>query len=163
MIITLTKLTREKHRMDIARDDGSKESAELETRSLAAHDLLHYAVESAGMIEHGFYGLVAKGKTLAELNDREKMDMGSKHVADSDIGLTEIMVGPLSQLMNDKADESQALRAIEQVCGLQGVKVPPFMSIAWLSGVKKDINNLLRQWHSLRIGGTMQLHWPRKK
>lgn len=46
MRIAFTKLTQDRHRLEIRREDGSTESVELETRSYLLHDLGHYAVEA---------------------------------------------------------------------------------------------------------------------
>lgn len=40
-----------------------------ETRSYLVHDLLHYAVESEAGLSGGFWGNLARGKTLADMND----------------------------------------------------------------------------------------------
>ena len=46
MLIRLTRLTNERHRLEVVRDDGTREARELETRSALPHDLVHYAVET---------------------------------------------------------------------------------------------------------------------
>ena len=49
---------------------GRVERVECETRSYLVRDLLHYAVESEAGLEGGFWGHLARGKTLADMNDR---------------------------------------------------------------------------------------------
>lgn len=67
MLIRFTRLTNERHRFEIERDDGSREAHELETRSTLAHDLAHYAVEAEGGLAESFYGRLAAGIGYAEL------------------------------------------------------------------------------------------------
>jgi hypothetical protein len=68
--IVLKKISDQRHELAIVRADGRRESVACETRSLLMHDLIHYAVEAAARIETGFWGRLAQGRTLAEMNDR---------------------------------------------------------------------------------------------
>jgi hypothetical protein len=67
MRIRLTKLTDERHRFEVLRADGRIESHELETRSTLLHDLVHYAVEVEGRLNHSFYGRLAHGVRYEEM------------------------------------------------------------------------------------------------
>jgi len=67
MLIRITRLSNDRHRLEIVRDDGTRESHELETRSALAHDLAHYAVELEAGLEESFYGRLAQGLTYDEL------------------------------------------------------------------------------------------------
>jgi hypothetical protein len=64
------KLTDDQHSLQVVRDDGSREEIECETRSFLEHDLLHFAVEREAGLHSGFWGHVARGMTLARMNDR---------------------------------------------------------------------------------------------
>jgi hypothetical protein len=67
MLIRLTRLTNDRHRLDLVRDDGTRETHELETRSALLHDLVHYAVETEAGLEASFFGRLASGKTYEAL------------------------------------------------------------------------------------------------
>ena len=67
MLIRLTRLTNERHRFEIVRDDGTRESHELETRSTMLHDLAHYAVETEAGLGDSFYGRLAQGVAYEDL------------------------------------------------------------------------------------------------
>lgn len=97
MRIELTGLDPRTHRFAIFRDDGSTESAVLETRSFLVHDLTHYAVESVLKLDAGFYGLLAAGTKMAELNDREK-----KWPEGTQIARAESIVGPMQSHLTGK-------------------------------------------------------------
>jgi len=85
MLIRLTRLTNERHRLEFVRDDGTSEARELETRSALLHDLVHYAVETEAGLEASFYGQLAGGKTYEALtaepsDDPEAMGLGLEAV-----------------------------------------------------------------------------------
>jgi hypothetical protein len=67
MLIRFTRLTNDRHRFEVVRDDGTSEAHELETRSALAHDLAHYAVEVEGGLRQSFYGRLARGTRYAEM------------------------------------------------------------------------------------------------
>ena len=69
MKIAFHKIDAERHALVIERG-GRTERVECETRSYLVHDLLHYAVESEAGLDGGFWGHLARGKTLADMNDR---------------------------------------------------------------------------------------------
>src|SRR5690606_20586325 len=72
MLIRFTRLTNERHRFEIVRDDGTREAHDLETRSTLAHDLTHYAVEIEVGLRGAFYGRLASGMKYAELTTTAK-------------------------------------------------------------------------------------------
>ena len=93
MRILLTKLNNDRHALEIIRADGSRERAELETKSLLVHDFIHLALEAEAGIQDGFWGLVAAGKTFAEMNDRTGAGI-AEHVGS--MAVIEMLVGALS-------------------------------------------------------------------
>lgn len=84
----LHKLSDDRHGLEIVRPDGSSERAECETRSYLQHDHLHYALEREAGLAGGFWGDLARGETLAAMNDRAleldwpEPEGGSRCVAD---------------------------------------------------------------------------------
>jgi hypothetical protein len=80
MRIRFRKLSDERHELAISRDAASWESVECETRSYLTHDLLHYAVEAEAGVQSGFWGRLAAGATLGEMNDRTRA-MGDEMAA----------------------------------------------------------------------------------
>src|SRR6185503_7949748 len=67
MLIRFTRLTNDRHRFEIVRDDGTREARELETRSALLHDLAHYAVEVEAGLRESFYGRLAQGISYDQL------------------------------------------------------------------------------------------------
>src|SRR5215471_7120274 len=74
MLVRLTRLTNERHRLELVRDDGTREARELETRSALLHDLVHYAVETEAGLRGSFYGQLAGGKTYDALTEQPSND-----------------------------------------------------------------------------------------
>src|SRR5262245_8548027 len=109
MRILLKKVSDDRHALEIARDDGRRESVECETRSYLAHDLLHYAVESEAKRTGGFWGNLANGKTLEELNDRTGKAMMT---LSPEVAMIEKVVGALSGVVKGQsaADLAAGLR-----------------------------------------------------
>src|SRR5262245_48730676 len=108
MRILMTRTNPDRHRFTIVRSDGTTESADLETRSLLLHDLVHYAVEMEVPFREAFYGLLAKGKTLSELADpTQPWPVGSEAAA------AEGLVGPLQTMLKGQFDPVEARAKFE--------------------------------------------------
>jgi hypothetical protein len=135
MRIEFTGVDPRPHRFRIIRDDGSEESEVLETRSFLVHDLTHYAVERTLGMTQGFYGLLASGTRLAELNDREK-----RWPEGTEIARAESIVGPMQSLLTGK----------------------PLVFPAW--PFTDEVRELFRrahgQWRGSPFGQPCVLQWP---
>ena len=60
---------------------------------LLAHDFIHYAVEGEAGIRGGFWGTLAGGRTLAEMNDWARVYLAG---GDAELAAVERLVGALS-------------------------------------------------------------------
>ena len=60
LIIKFTNVSPTRHRFEMIREDGSREQADLETKTFLFHDLLHFAVESEAFLADSFYGKLLK-------------------------------------------------------------------------------------------------------
>ncbi|MEZ4317097.1 MAG: hypothetical protein R3F61_06325 [Myxococcota bacterium] len=67
MEIHLERHDPEHHHFVVVRDPFPRVDVLLESRSMLLHDLVHYAVEASGRLDHGFYGLLAAGVDPAVL------------------------------------------------------------------------------------------------
>lgn len=144
MRIAFTKLTDDRHRLAIHRDDGSSESVELETRSFLLHDLVHYAVEVEAPFEDGFWGLLARGWTLGSLSDRTMSDPPSAGIA-----LAERLVGPMQSLWNGRLEEA---RYLELAAGV--------VDAGFCARVRSRLRALTGHWRATPFGGAMEIDWP---
>ena len=149
MRIVLTKLTDERHRLELVRADGTREAAELETRSTLLHDLVHYAVEAEGAFARGFFGSFASGKTLAELSGA----MTSAAPDDAELALVERLVGPLQSLWKGALDPA---RYVEHAA----VAAPGIVDAAFVARVLARLRSLVGRWRATPYRAAMELEWP---
>lgn len=158
MRIVLTRVTNTLHRLEIVRADGSRETADLETRSFLMHDFIHFAVEAEAGMTEGFWGLLASGTPLAKLNDRENAMKAFEPGVQ--LGLAEAVVGPVTKLVQGKLDAAGLLRAFHERFLAGGDRIPPWLNDAFLLRVMDRMRRLLGQWKATPFGGRMELVWP---
>jgi hypothetical protein len=156
MLIRFTRLTNDRHRFEVVRNDGTSEAHELETRSALAHDLAHYAVEVEGGLRQSFYGRLASGTTYAELTTmspegREAME-------------TERVVVMLQDAFKTtdrgKPDPQRILSKLASIFDSTADDCP-----AWLTGdsMARMIERLRRvqgQWRATPFHETLELKFP---
>lgn len=159
MLIRLTRLTNERHRLELVRDDGSREARELETRSALLHDLVHYAVETEAGLEASFYGLLASGKSYESLT--------AEPSADPETMQTEAVVGRIQGMAkNDSwADIDPEALAQSLIAGFRSLgHEPP----AWLSGdlivrIRERFRRVQGQWRATPFHQTLALEFPARE
>jgi hypothetical protein len=149
MRVLLTRLTERTHRFEAIRADGSRESAELETRSVLLHDLVHYAVEAEAGISDGFFGRLAAGTTLAQL----KQAPYSGDEADAGLGRAESLVGPMQSLHQGRGTR-------EQVLERGRARHPEVVTAEFVDGVLERLRRLVGHWRATPFGASMELRWP---
>jgi hypothetical protein len=156
MRILFTKLSDERHRLEIVRDEGSREGATLETRSLLLHDLLHLAVESEARLYTGFWGCLARGKTLADMNDRSGQSMREYG---AEMAVLEQLVGGLTAAARG-ADAAAVLAGLQPWVEAEGRTLPPWLDEAFVVRVQARVRALLGAWRATPFGQTMTVSWP---
>ena len=158
MDILLTKLTNDRHRLDIVRRDGSRESATLETRSYLLHDLLHLAVETEAGLNSGFWGCLARGRTLADMNDRSGQAMGD---ASAELLAVEQIVGVLTSAAKG-APASEVLAALVRWTEAEGRALPPWLDSSFIMRVQARLRTLMGHWRGTGHGQTMTVEWSER-
>lgn len=148
MRILMTRTSPDRHRFAIVRADGSTESADLETRSLLLHDLVHYAVEMEVPFREGFYGLLAKGRRLSELNDTtQPWPVGTEAAK------AESLVGPLQTMLKGDFDAVRAREKFELFS-----ENPPTVEL--LERIGARFRAVYGKYNATRFGDTLELDWP---
>jgi hypothetical protein len=156
MRIILGKISDDRHSLTIVRDDGRREQVECETRSYLMHDLLHFAVESEGRLREGFWGTLAAGRSLAEMNEREN---GGPMAATPELMAIEQTVGALSGLTKGRS-------AAELVAGMRrfaeslGGELPAWLTESFVEAVQERMRSLTGRWRATPFRGEMDLEWP---
>ena len=154
MQILLTKISDQRHALEIVRTDGSRETVELVTREALFHDLLHHAVESSLPTPRGFWSALANGKTFADLNDRT----GASTMENEYLPyMVEGIVGVMSGVVEMPVD-----RAYEKLCWYretQGQELPDWCTKGFVAEVSERMRRLLGQWKATPYGESMEIVW----
>jgi hypothetical protein len=154
--IVFRKLSDERHILEIVRDDGRSERVEFETRSYLAHDLLHLAVEAEAKLGCGFWGNLAAGKTLADMNDRTGMALGA---AASEMAAIEQIVGALSGAVKGRT-AADLVTGMRRFAESLGQTTPAWLTEEFVAAVIERMRRLTGHWRATAFGGTMELRWP---
>ena len=156
MRILLRKISDQQHELAIVRESGARESVVCETRSYLKHDLLHYAVEAEARIEGGFWGSLARGRTLAEMNDRTGMTPGGGDVGE--IATVEKFVGVLSAAAKGLST-ADVMSVIERSVAATNNAPPAWLTEPFVVAMQERLRGLLGAWKATPYGGTMTLEW----
>ncbi len=154
MKIRFHKLTDDRHVLELVRADGRRERVECETRSYLMHDLLHFAVEREAGLEIGFWGALAAGKTLAELNDRSiPMD------ASPELAMVEHVVGALHGLTRQQP-AAEVAAGLRRYAEANDATRPAWLTDEMIEGAQERMRQLRGHWNATPFGGVMELDWP---
>jgi hypothetical protein len=154
--IVFHKLSDQRHALTIVRPDGSRERIECETRSFLQHDLLHYATEAEAGVDFGFWGRLAAGATLAELND--KALQGSLY-GQPQMLVVEQIVGALTGAIKGRAPDD-VLDGLQQLAAAQQIPMPAWLTPAFVERVQARMRGLVGRWRATPFGASMTLPWP---
>jgi hypothetical protein len=156
MKIVLHKRSSDRHALEIVRESRPRELVECETRSYLMHDLLHYAVETEAGLAHGFWGNLARGKTLAQMNDRTGQALAAEL---PELMAIERLVGALSSVTKGRsaAQLAEGLRNYELATG---TTPPAWLNEALIVAVQERMRRLVGQWKATAYGAAMELEWP---
>jgi hypothetical protein len=156
MRILFRKIPGERHELAIARADGRRESTLCETRSTLMHDFIHYAVEGAARIETGFWGRLAAGRSLAEMNERAGLPSPGEA---AEMAIVERFVGALSGAA--KGVPAAALAAgIARYAAAADDRVPPWLTEAVIVEAQERLRRIVGAWRAAAPGSAIELDWP---
>jgi len=158
MRILLHKRSNTQHALEIVRepDGGERECMECETRSYLTHDLLHYAVETEAGLESGFWGNLARGKTLAQMNDRTGRALAAEA---PELMAIERVVGALTGVIKGRA-AAEIVAALREYEAALGEAESAWLSETLIVAVQERMRRLLGHWSATPFGASMELRWP---
>jgi hypothetical protein len=154
--ILLRKISGEQHELTIVRSDGRRESLPCETRSVLMHDFIHHAVESAAGIESGFWGLLAQGRTLAEMNDRAGLPSADEA---AEMATVERFVGALSGAVKE-VPAAHLIAGIRRYASAMDSDIPPWLTEAVVADAQERLRRLIGAWRATPVGAALELDWP---
>jgi len=156
MLIRFTRLTNDRHRFEIVRGDGTRESHELETRSTMLHDLAHYAVETEAVLEDSFYGRLAQGIAYDELTVVPPTT--------PEVMQTEVVVALIQNTFKDgdspKIDAEQRARDIASAFRSVGGQPPVWLGEDFVARARERLRRLPGRWRATPFHGTMEIEFP---
>ena len=159
MLIRLTRLTNERHRLELVRDDGTREAHEMETRSALLHDLVHYAVETEAGLDASFYGQLASGKTYEALMTEQPADPEGMQTE----GVVVRIQGIAKNDTWSGVDPESFAESI--AAGFRSLGDDP---PAWLTGdlivrVRERLRRVQGQWRATPFHQTLVLEFPARE
>jgi hypothetical protein len=153
--IELRKMSDLEHELTIVRPDGGRETARCETRSTLTHDLLHYAAEREAGVQTGFWGTLAAGRTLADMNDRTGVALGGSGPG---VMAIERIVGPLTAAAKGAAPDALARRLADYLAET-GDRAPDWLTPGFVAAVQQRMRRLLGAWRAVEFGQVLSLDW----
>ena len=155
MLIRFTRLSNDRHRFEIVRDDGSREAHDLETRSTLAHDLAHYAVEAEAGLSQSFYGRLARGMRYAEMtaappNGPEALQ--TERVV--------VMLQTAFKSADRAPDPQRTLLRLASSFDAVGEKRPAWLTADLLARITERLRRVQGQWRATPFHATLELRFP---
>jgi hypothetical protein len=154
LVIRLTRTSPTHHRFDIVRENGDRESRELETRSTLVHDLVHFAVETEARLGHSFYGMLARGVAYASLTDAQAI---ARH--GPEILATERVVGALQGALKAGLDPERFVAHFTSALQSMDAAPPDWLDVDLVRRVAERMRRLQGEWRSKRFGESLELRF----
>jgi L-fucose isomerase-like protein len=156
MLIRFTRLTNDRHRFEIVRDDRTSEAHEMETRSTLAHDLAHYAVEVEGGLSHSFYGRLAGGMKYAELT---AMAPEGPEAMETE-RVVVLLQDAFKATDRGPPDPQRTLLRLTAVFDAAGDGRPAWLTGDLLARIIERLRRVHGQWRATRFHATLELRFP---
>ena len=126
----------------------------LVTREALFHDLLHFAVESCLPTQQGFWGTLASGKSMEDLNDRSGAAVRDN--ADT-LYRVEGIVGVMTNVIQLPPD--QACEKLRWLSESQNQPPPDWCSMRFVGEVIELMRQLQGRWKATPFGEAMDIIW----
>jgi hypothetical protein len=161
MIIRLKKDRDGRAALQCVRTDASatwKRYADRQAQFLARHDLLHFAVETELGSDNGFFGLVAQGWNIEDMDGKGARGPlpAQSVIIEHLVGLVTMDVAGAGTPPWDVDTLNAQLAAIAAEHGLGPVRP---LTTADLSRVRSRARTLLERWDALTPGSTLELQF----
>ena len=121
----------------------------METRSLLAHDLVHFAVEAEAGLQDGFYGKLARSGSYADLSGTD---------ADA-LGVERVVVTFQSALKSESSAEEVWARLVGTFSAMDE-PFPEWLKPQVVERIHGRLRALLGEQRATPFGKTMELRFP---
>lgn len=140
------------------RNNGSCSDTLMPRQGILPHDLLHYVVESALPLQHGFLSLVARGADVAQV--MAAAHDPDNHTVEQEAVQTEAIVAGLqAQLWLGEFDEAAFLDGAAQACHARATAPFDFSAFDVRSCLYERALALHRQWCAAPYYSTLSLEF----
>jgi hypothetical protein len=165
MQIALRKISDLRHRLEIIRDDGSRDAVELASRSFLIHDFLHYAVETRAGLTPSFWGMLASGRSFKDVHESFAMVRPAERLdlLQGEAATTEAIVGALTSVAHERADAEVAIAGLARLFEAQERALPYWLTIEFVDGVREHMRRLRGEWRAVPFGGEMVIEFAVQK
>ncbi|MFO7276858.1 MAG: hypothetical protein DIU56_007470 [Pseudomonadota bacterium] len=153
MLIRFTRLTNDRHRFEIVRDDGTRESHELETRSTLVHDLAHYAVELEGGLSRSFYGRLARGMKYSELTTVPPEGPEAMQTE----RVVAMVQGTLKTAAQSRPDPARLFQSVIASFDATGDERPAWLTVDLMARIIDRRRRVYGQWRATPFHETLEL------
>jgi len=155
LLVRLTRTSASHHRMDLVRDDGTRESFELESRSCLRHDLGHFAVETEAGLADGFFGRLARGVRYDALAHPEQMLDPRDELCQ-----VERVVGPLQTVSKAGLEPAAFVATLRSYADSVGERLLAWCTAALVARVGERLRRLEGEWRATPCGEPLELRFP---
>jgi hypothetical protein len=145
LVLRLTKLDDERHRLIYERRDGQGETLERETRGVLFRALLHFAVESEAWLAASFYRSLARGQPGVSLI--------------GEATASERIVAVLTGVIEPEAASALAIRGAKSLFAESG-EGSGGMTTEFVARAHERVKRLTDMWKALPAGQTLRLEFP---
>lgn len=152
--LKLTRVSPTHHRLEYVRADGTGESAEIESKSFLFHDFVHFAIETEAKLRGGFFGLLSRGHTYAELSGKAP----SEHSTEEAL-VIEQAVSITTGIIKKMTTPEEAILAFKGLRNASGKRIPVWYTPVFIERVRERQRHLMGHWNSMRFGETLELQF----
>jgi len=145
-------------RLRFVRNNGSQSEALMPRQGILPHDLVHYVVESALPIKHGFLSLVARGADVQAVMDAVH-DPENSRVETEAMQVEAIVEGLQSQLWAGSFDLGAFLDGAASACAARDKPPYDFSTIDIKASLFDRALDLNQQWNAVPYFGSLSLEF----
>ncbi len=157
LLLKLTRVSPTHHRLEYLREEGTGESAEIETKSFLFHDFVHFALETEAHLAGGFFGLLDRGHTYAELSGKKASEYEKGEAQE-----VEQAVGALTGLIMKRATVEESIAGLKRIADAYQQMMPEWFTADVIKRVLERHRKLIGHWNSMRFGETLELQFDAK-
>ncbi len=149
MRIRITR-TVQGHQLQCIRTDGSFTNAATGP-DLPHHDLAHYVAERVMVMDHGFFGAIAAGRSIRELSDPSIIRSLPPEAWDAEI-LARTLQGT----------DNGTVRLEDFITSVTAERGAPLSGLGpeQVAHMEREFRSLVEEWTAVPEGGALELTWP---